>query len=130
MRYLECIALLQYLLKKLCAGQRQQVPASVTEDVLTNIIAVNKRLEKEDHPEITMRIRDVMTSTTEIKETKGIINLTDAMRNSLTSGIAELQDAICLLAFEFFKTNDFEPTPQIIPIMRQVVKTALAKGEI
>lgn len=130
MHYLECIALLQYLLKKLHAGQRQQVPATITEDVLTNIIAINKKLEKESLPDITMRIRDVMASTNEIRETQGIMNLTDAMRNSLTSGITELQDAICLLAFEYYKVNDFEPTPQVIPVMRKVVQAALAKGVI
>lgn len=130
MHYLECIVLLQYLLKKLHAGQRQQVPATITEEVLTNIIAVNKRLEKENLPDITMRIRDVMSSTNVIRETQGITHLTDTMRNSLTSGITELQDAICLLAFEYFKTNDFEPTEQIIPTMCRVVQAALAKGVI
>ena len=128
MHYLECIALLEFLQKKLFAGQRVQVPVTVVDEVQTSIIALRKRLEKENNAEIDSRIRDLMESVFVIKSTNGLINLTDAMKNTLVSGISEISDLISLLAYSYFQTHDFEPTNEIIPVMRNVVRVALAKG--
>lgn len=128
MHYLECIALLEFLQKKLYAGQRVQVPVSVVDEVQTSIIALRKRLEKENNAEIDSRIRDLMESVFVIKSTSGLVNLTDAMKNTLVSGISEVSDLISLLAYSYFQTHDFEPTNEIIPVMRNVVRVALAKG--
>ena len=128
MHYLECIALLEFLQKKLYAGQRVQVPVSVVDEVQTSIIALRKRLEKENNAEIDSRIRDLMESVFVIKSTNGLVNLTDAMKNTLVSGISEVSDLISLLAYSYFQTHDFEPTNEIIPVMRNVVRVALAKG--
>lgn len=128
MHYLECIALLEFLQKKLFAGQRVQVPVTVVDEVQTSIIALRKRLEKENNAEIDSRIRDLMESVFVIKSTNGLVNLTDAMKNTLVSGISEVSDLISLLAYSYFQTHDFEPTNEIIPVMRNVVRVALAKG--
>lgn len=69
-----------------------------------------------------------MESVFVIKSTNGLINLTDAMKNTLVSGISEISDLISLLAYSYFQTHDFEPTNEIIPVMRNVVRVALAKG--
>ena len=128
MHYLECIALLEFLQKKLFAGQRVQVPVTVVDEVQTSIIALRKRLEKENNAEIDSRIRDLMESVFVIKSTNGLVNLTDAMKTTLVSGISEISDLISLLAYSYFQTHDFEPTNEIIPVMRNVVRVALAKG--
>ena len=47
LHYLECVALLSYLLKKLQADKRVQVPVSILNDVMTVLIGVNKKLENE-----------------------------------------------------------------------------------
>ena len=87
-------------------------------------------LDKEATPEINNRINDIMESILVIKSTEGLIFLTDTMKNVLTSGIQELQSIISLEAFDYFQLHDFEPTPEIIPVMRNVVKVALSKGVI
>lgn len=128
MHYLECIALLGFLRKKLYAEQRTQVPIAVVDEVQTTIIALQKRLEKEHNAEIDSRIRDLMSSILAIQSTKGLDNLTESMKNTLISGLTEVSDTISLLAFRYFQTHDFEPTDEIIPVMRNVVRVALAKG--
>lgn len=130
MRYLECIAMLEYLLKKLCNGQRTQVPVSVVDEVQTVIVQLNKKLENENNHEITVRIRDILEAVEVVKTTHGMQFLTDTIKTTINSGISELVSILRLTAFEFFKTNDFEPTSEIVPIMRDVVNEALMKGVI
>ena len=128
MHYLKCIALLEFLQKKLCIGQKQQVPVSAVEEIQRSMVSVRTMLQKESDPNQMAIIDDVMSSIIEIKETQGLVSLTEGMKNSLNAGLSELQASVALKAFEFFKVNDFEPTKQIIPIMRIVVQTALEKG--
>lgn len=130
MHYLECIALLDYLQKKLFAGQRRQVPISTVNEVHTVLVALNKRLGKEQNVEVKIRLRDIMESVVAIKGTEGLTVLTDSMKTTLTSGIAELYSELALLAFEYFKLHDFEPTAPIIETMRKVVSVALEKGVV
>ena len=130
MHYLECIAMLEYLLKNMCAGQRVQVPVNVVDEVQTVIVALNKKLENEKSPAITVRIRDILEAVQVVKSTQGILFLTDTMKLQINSGIEELLSELRLLAFDYFKTNEFEPTEQLIPVMRSIVKEALAKGVI
>ena len=128
MHYLKCIALLDFLQKKLCKGQRQQVPISVANEVQTAVIGVQALMEKENNPEVSNRLNDIMAGVVTIKSTSGLTYLTDSMKNALISGIDELSETIALLAFKYFQVNDFEPTEQIIPVMRNIVKVALTKG--
>lgn len=128
MHYLKCIVLLDFLQKKLFAEQRQQVPVSVVNEVQTSIIGVQKLLENEKNPEMNSRLNDLMESTLVIKSTDGLVYLTESMKNALTGGIMDLSNTIALEAYSYFQTHDFEPTDEIIPVMRNVVKVALAKG--
>lgn len=128
MHYLECIAMLDFLLKKLHSGQRTQVPVTVVDDVQQVMVQVNRKLEKETDVQITARIRDVMEALLEVSQVKGALVLTDTMKTALVSGVQELMTGIQLVAYEYFKYNDFEPTQEIVGIMRGIVATALAKG--
>ena len=128
MHYLRCIALLKFLQKKLYAGQRQQVPVATVDEVQQGIIGVQKLLENENNAEIRNRLNDVMSSLLAVKSTSGLMYLTEVMKNTLNSGLSELSDMLSLEAYTYFQTHDFEPTEEIIPVMRNVVSVALAKG--
>lgn len=128
MHYLECIAMLNYLLKKLHSGQRTQVPVTVVDDVQQVMVQLSRKLEKETDVQITARIRDVMEALAEVSEVKGALVLTDTMKSALVSGLTELLTAVQLATYEYYKYNDFEPTPEIVEVMRGVVATALDKG--
>ena len=130
MHYLECLSLLNYLLDKLHAGQRQQVAVGTLTEVMTALLSVNKKLSKafEDDPMLENQIQDIMGSLNTIKSTQGLVFLTDNMKEILVDGINDLKGSICLDAYHYFQIHDFEPTEQVIPLMRTVVEVALEKG--
>lgn len=130
MRYLECIAMLEFLLKKLHSGQRTQVPVTVADDAQQVMVQLNRKLEDNQDTELRVKLRDTMEAIAEVNNVQGILVLTDAMKQALVSGVTDLLNTLQLLAFDYFKYNDFEPTEEIIPIMRNVVATALARGVI
>lgn len=130
MRYLECIAMLEFLLKKLHSGQRTQVPVTVADDAQQVMVQLNRKLEDNQDTELRVKLRDTMEAIVEVNNVQGILVLTDAMKQALVNGVTDLLNTLQLLAFDYFKYNDFEPTEEIIPIMRNVVATALARGVI
>lgn len=130
MRYLECIAMLEFLLKKLHSGQRTQVPVTVADDAQQVMVQLNRKLEDNQDTELRVKLRDTMEAIAEVNNVQGILVLTDAMKQALVSGVTDLLNTLQLLAFVYFKYNDFEPTEEVIPIMRNVVATALARGVI
>lgn len=130
MHYLECIAMLEYLLKKLHKGQRTQVPVSTMDDVQEVMVQTNRKLEKENDPKISIKIRDVMEALEEVKTLKGALVLTDAMKTALVNGVDELLQLVQLNTFEYYKYHEFEPTEEVVKVMRGVVKTALANNLI
>lgn len=130
MRYLECIAMLEFLLKKLHSGQRTQVPVTVADDAQQVMVQLNRKLEDNPDTELRVKLRDTMEAIAEVNNVQGILVLTDAMKQALVSGVTDLLNTLQLLAFDYFKYNDFEPTEEVIPIMRNVVATALARGVI
>ncbi len=130
MRYLECIEMLKYLLKKVYAGQRKQVPVSACKEVQEVVLQVNKKIQDDLLPAEVVIIRDILSAVGVAEETPGLLNLTDAMKSAIVDGLSELKAAISMKAFEYYKVNDFEPTEEIIPLMRGVVEVALEKGVI
>lgn len=130
MRYLECIAMLEFLLKKLHSGQRTQVPVTVADDAQQVMVQLNRKLEDNQDTELRVKLRDTMEAIAEVNNVQGILVLTDAMKQALVNGVTDLLNTLQLLAFDYFKYNDFEPTEEIIPVMRNVVATALARGVI
>lgn len=130
MRYLECIAMLEFLLKKLHSGQRTQVPVTVADDAQQVMVQLNRKLEDNQDTELRVKLRDTMEAIAEVNNVQGILVLTDAMKQALVNGVTDLLNTLQLLAFDYFKYNDFEPTEEIIPILRNVVATALARGVI
>ncbi len=125
MHYLECIALLNFLLKKFTAGQRTQVPLETCVDITRVLKQVEKKLANEKDYSIESRIRDLHSAVYTAQKTTTLLNLTDQMKVSMVKGITEVKDLIAIKAFKYFRYNEFEVTTETIPIMRSVVETAL-----
>ena len=130
MHYLKCIALLNFLLKKLCEGQRQQVPVSTVNEAQRIMVSLKSLLEESESVEIAVRLDDIMSAIISIKSTEGLTFLTEAMKESLVVGIREMSDMIAIEAFMYFRLHDFELTEEIKPVLRSVVEVALEKGVI
>lgn len=129
MHYLRCIAMLDYTLNKLCNGQRLQVPVSRMDEIQSSMVQLSKIL-KQQSVMVQAQIRDVLEALEAIKTVQGLLYLTSDMKQALTDGVSALKCTLQLEAFEFFKTNDFEPTEQIIPVMRGIVSAALESNLI
>lgn len=84
--------------------------------------------EYKTNPELGVRVSDVQAGIINIRETPGLTVLTEKMKQALVTGIVALRDELCLKAYYYFMTHDFEPTGKVIKVMRTVVEVALAKG--
>lgn len=130
MHYLKCIEMLAYALTRLNAGQRTQVSVKSCTDIQMVLVRVQKNLAKDLNPLEQSIISDVLQAIELAAQTPGLLYLTDEMKNAMIDGINELRSSIAVKAFNYFVTNEFEPTEAIIPLMRDVVKMCLDKGVI
>lgn len=130
MHYLECIEVLNYLQKKLNAGQRKQVPVKDCTEIQSIVFQLKKKLNEENDPAITSRLRDILEAIDLAQSTPGLLFLTDAMKTAITDGIIELNVLICMKAFQYYKTRDVVVNPQTIPLLRTVVSVALNEGVV
>lgn len=69
-----------------------------------------------------------MLGALEFINNSNITYLTNEMKNTLVTGVTELKEDLAMQAYNYFMTNDFEPTTATIKIMREVVEIALDKG--
>jgi hypothetical protein len=127
MKYLECIALLNVGLQVLRDGERVQVPVMRLKEIQTILARlVDRSDEFEEDCTILLRINDLLLSVQALMERKpssdGMQFLTYDMKHMYATALKELREKIARLAFGFYKQHDFEVTPQIIPVMRDVVE--------
>ena len=125
MRYLKCIAMLNYALRVLKADTRQSVPVSKMSELLTLLTSLRAMLNADQVQDTMVQVKmmDLLSSVVQIqKSAQGIMTLTDNMKQGLIDGVNSVKDSVCVEAFKFYRTNDFEPTPEVIPVMREVVE--------
>ncbi len=143
MHFLECIAMLRYLEKKLQANQRDQVSVQLIPEVLSVIVQVNKKLEGSLPPgnQYLQVSSDLMHALYAIQQTAGITYLTDSMKNTVVDGIRSLQDELCVFAYKYFtvnkipddvckmlETDDGTDTTSSMSILRKVAEVAINNG--
>ena len=123
MKYLDCIELLNLALKLLKSGERVQVPVSKLTEIQLIVVRVNSRLETYPNMEIARSMmHDLMLSIGVAQENKAVKFLNDQMKQALVEGIRATKKHIASEAYQYYSNTDFEPTPQNIPLMREVVQ--------
>ena len=127
MHYLKCIAMLDYLLRKLHSEQRQQVPIRSMQDIPVVVSSLKQELAQEKDPTLNNQLNDLARAANEVS-TSNVTYLSNAMKGAIVTGINDLKVTLQLMAFNFYKINDFEVTDTTINIMRDVVKCALANN--
>lgn len=130
MKMLESIAMLNYLLSKLEAGKRTQVPIAVYEELKTVLIPLYKKVSSFSTEQTQFCINALLEAVNLVSLGSDVQFIPDTARDALVEGVTNVKDAIAMQAFDFYKTHDFEPTETIIPLMRDVVKVAAMKGAI
>lgn len=74
---------------------------------------------------MTDMIRSVLSiQTADIK----MVNLSEVMKQGLIEGAMKIRNIIATEAFSYYEDHEFEPTPEVIPLMRVVVEGYAASG--
>lgn len=141
MHFLECIAMLHYLEKKLKVNQRVQVPADIHAEILGVLVQITKKLEgtPAEKGMASARINDLIMALNTVKETPGLLFLPDKMKAVLVDGIQTVKDELCVLAYKYYTINnipdsmcrelDKESSTGQSPkeILREVAKVAISR---
>lgn len=85
--------------------------------------------EQINDPMVTVSMNDLMGATLVVQRNcGGMVNLTDTMKQELIEGMKSLKSAVANAAFHYYEIHDFEPKPEVIPLMRDVVETFVEDG--
>lgn len=85
--------------------------------------------EQISNPMASATINDLMNAALiSSNQNLGMVNITDTMKQELINGVDSIKVIVCTEAFNFYDTHDFEPTPEVVPIMRDIVEVAADNG--
>lgn len=80
-------------------------------------------------PLITVTLNDLMSGMISVNENVvGMTNLTETMKQDLISGVSRVKSYVANAAYNYYSMNDFEPTPEVIPLMRDIVECYAEDG--
>lgn len=130
MKYLDCMEMLNYGLQVLKENQRVQVPVVKLNELLLIITRTTDRLKEEQTPAFRTTRDDLIQAINVVQEMKSVKYLSDNMKNNLVDGIETLKLEVAKLAYDFYSMNDFDPSPEVIPLMRDVVRSYSLGGGI
>lgn len=131
MRYLNCLEMLNYILRTLKADTRQAVPVHKMGTVMTSLVTVQSMLVSDQVTSIIIRAKmtDLLNAVVAVENnTAGMTSLTDVMKQELVKGVKELQIGLASEAYSYYWDNDFEDTEEVRPLMRQVVSLYAESG--
>lgn len=86
----------------------------------TTLVQLIKLLGDDITPQLQLTIEDLFEASN-AAESIPMKVLPDSMKLTIDQGLTKVKMEIAHLAFSYFSVNDFEPTEEIIPLMRQVV---------
>jgi hypothetical protein len=121
MNFLEALELCINALDVIQSGKRVQVgklKLNELKSILTQIMTIIP--ESERSPEFILAIENLFKAIYAAIDIDMKV-LPDAIKLSLEGGLQALKSEIANKAFSFFSINDFEPSTEIIELMRQVV---------
>lgn len=128
MKYLDSIELLNYVLKKLKAGSREQVQIRDIPEIQQVISLAMKKMKDEASLNYKLAYQDLMEAFQTAQTVSAVQNLTEAMKDVLVDGVLRIKKEVAIVAWDYYHINDFEVNDQTIPIMRDVVETYLMEG--
>ena len=128
MKYLDCIEMLNYALNVLKVDSRVQVPVSKMQEVLMILTRLSKRMENDASMQFATLLNDSINAIGVVQSMSSIKYLSDTMKQTLAEGLYSIKFEVATVAFNYYSTNDFEPTDTVIPLMRDVVKTVSLGG--
>lgn len=122
MIYLDSIELLNYALTKLKMGKRDLVPTRDLPEIQQVILIASQKLGNELPVMYRMKLNDIVEAIKTAQMMTQMANLTNVMKDTIIDGVCVLKHEVCVLAWKYYSMNDFEPTPSVIDVMREVVE--------
>lgn len=89
---------------------------------------LSKRMENDASLQFSTMMNDSINAIGVVQSMTSIKYLSDTMKQTLAEGLYNLKFEVAKVAFNYYSTNDFEPTDAVIPLMRDVVKTVSLGG--
>jgi hypothetical protein len=120
MKFLEAMEMVMYLLQMMEAGNRVQVQKDKLEELKASLAQLLTLLGTDTTPQLQAAIEDLFTAAG-AAEAINMQVLPDTMKTTIEQGLTRIKSEIAGLAFSHFSFHDFEPTEEIIPLMREVV---------
>ena len=124
MRYLDSIDLLSFNLTMLKAGSRGSVKISKALSLSQGLTALQRIMLKDQlvDPMMTAKLGKIRDSVVELSNMTGNITVIPGeVKDSLISELKEIQKYVADHAYEWYSTHEFEDTPQVVTLMREVV---------
>lgn len=128
MIYLDSIALLDYNLRKLNADKRDQVPVSILPEIRQVASVASTKIGVEPSLVYKLAYEDLLEALVTAQSLNGMKNLTDKMKQMIVDGVRTMKHELCVGAYDYYSTHEFEVTDSLIPTMREVVKEHLFGG--
>lgn len=132
MRYLNCVEMSNYILRKILKeDSRMPVPISKMNELLTCLTSLKDMMTEEQitDPMVVARLNDIMQAVLAVNKSNiGMTNLAESMKSELISGINEIRDHICLKAYSYYCDHEFEPTEENKPVLIDIATVAAKCG--
>lgn len=77
-----------------------------------------------------MYFNDLMMGVTASSNMKTLEYLTDVMKQTLISGVIQIETCVAVEAFEYYSKTEFDDTPNVVPLMKRVVELYVDNGGI
>lgn len=122
--------MIRYLLSKLEANSRKQVPVDILHELRASTVDISTKLSDVSAPGVIRKLRSLQEALSSIEIAPGVMFLTDKMKAAIVECYVDLRTEIHLITFEHYKVNEFEPNETIISLLREVVETAAQKGAV
>lgn len=123
MKYLDSIELINMQTEVLREGTRMEIDSSDIENITQALYTAVISLDEEDRKGmVAIVLEDVYKSINLVKQVN-YVKVPDSIRKSLIMGLKKLKYEICLMAYDYYSINEFQPTPEVVEIMQDVVNT-------
>jgi hypothetical protein len=118
MSYIQQLKMINTVLELVNSDNRNPVPKQ-------NLCAVLRILTRLPETSITARISgvlaDMIPAIEKLTSTENLGNIPDNIKQKIIRNVYIIKTEIAKLAYTHYRFNHFEPTEDVIPIMREVV---------
>jgi hypothetical protein len=121
MKYINTMAFLNTALIQIKHNRREPI----TKSMLKTLLAVLGKMQSgTSDTRFVQTLSDTIDAVQDILSTDGLTLVPDSIKQQLIQNLLTMKTRTAELAYSYYLFCDFEPTEEIIPIMREIVYLA------